>query len=454
MATKPKIVTLTNSSVDILNVIRNNATINYQNYVPLATPNADSIREIGAVIMDNPQLQNEFLSALVNRIGRVLITSKMYENPWAMFKKGLLDFGETIEEIFVNIAKPYQFDPAVAESNLFKREIPDVRSAFHIMNYQKYYKTTIQNDQLRQAFLSWQGITDLIAKIVDSMYTGANYDEFQTMKYMLAKHVLDGRMYPVTIPTVSDTNMKTIVSTIKGVSNNYEFMSSKYNLAGVQNYSMKSDQYLLINSKFDATMDVEVLASAFNVDKAEFAGKRVLVDSFGSLDIDRLNILFAGDPTYTEISETDLEALDAIPCILVDKDWFMIFDNYFNFTEQYNGEGLYWNYWYHVWKTFSVSPFANNALFIPGTPAVTSVTVSPASATVKAGQNIALSAVVQTEYFAPQSVDWTSNTDDVTVNKSGVVTVGADVVAGTQITITATSTYDSKKSGTSTITVE
>jgi hypothetical protein len=454
MATKPKIVTLTNSSVDILNVIRNNATINYQNYVPLATPDADSIREIGAVIMDNPQLQNEFLSALVNRIGRVLITSKMYENPWSMFKKGLLEFGETIEEIFVNIAKPYQFDPAVAESNLFKREIPDVRSAFHIMNYQKYYKTTIQNDQLRQAFLSWQGITDLIAKIVDSMYTGANYDEFQTMKYMLAKHVLDGRMYPVTIPTVSDTNMKTIVSTIKGVSNNYEFMSSKYNLAGVQNYSMKADQYLLINSKFDATMDVEVLASAFNVDKAEFAGKRVLVDSFGSLDIDRLNILFKDDPTYTEISATDLEALDAIPCILVDKDWFMIFDNYFNFTEQYNGEGLYWNYWYHVWKTFSVSPFANNALFIPGTPKVTKVTVSPATATVKAGQKIALSAVVQTEYFAPQSVDWTSNTDDVTVNKSGVVTVGADVVAGTQITITATSTYDSKKSGTSTITVE
>lgn len=454
MATKPKIVTLTNSSVDILNVIRNNATINYQNYVPLATPDADSIREIGAVIMDNPQLQNEFLSALVNRIGRVLITSKMYENPWSMFKKGLLEFGETIEEIFVNIAKPYQFDPAVAESNLFKREIPDVRSAFHIMNYQKYYKTTIQNDQLRQAFLSWQGITDLIAKIVDSMYTGANYDEFQTMKYMLAKHVLDGRMYPVTIPTVSDTNMKTIVSTIKGVSNNYEFMSSKYNLAGVQNYSMKADQYLLINSKFDATMDVEVLASAFNVDKAEFVGKRVLVDSFGSLDIDRLNILFAGDPTYTEITATDLEALDAIPCILVDKDWFMIFDNYFNFTEQYNGEGLYWNYWYHVWKTFSVSPFANNALFIPGTPKVTKVTVSPATATVKAGQNIALSAVVQTEYFAPHSVDWTSDTDGVTVNKSGVVTVGANVAAGTQITITATSTYDSKKIGTSTITVE
>lgn len=453
MATKPKIVTLTNSSVDILNVIRNNATINYKNYVPVATADTESIREIGAIIMDSPQLQNEFLSALVNRIGRVLVTSKMYDNPWSMFKKGTLEFGETIEEIFVNIAKPFQFDPNVAETNLFKREIPDVRSAFHIMNYQKYYKTTIQNDQLRQAFLSWQGITDLIAKIVDSMYTGANYDEFQTMKYMLAKHILNGRMYPVTIPAVTEANMKSIVSTIKGVSNNYEFMSNKYNVAGVQNFSKKNDQYLLINSNFDATMDVEVLASAFNMDKTQFAGQRVLVDSFGSLDIERLNILFADDPTYTEISESDLQALDTIPCVLVDRDWFMIFDNFYNFTEQYNGEGLYWNYWYHVWKTFSVSPFANNALFIPGIPTVSSVTVSPANATVKAGQTISLSAVVQTEYFAPQSVDWTFDTDGVTVSKGGLVTVGSDVSPDTSVTITATSVYDNEKSGTCTITV-
>ena len=452
MAVKPHIVTLTNSSVDILNVIRNNATQNYKDYVPVATPDAESIREIGAIIMDYPALQNEFLSALVNRIGRVLVTSKMYENPWAMFKKGMLEFGETIEEIFVNIAKPYQFDPAVAESTVFKREIPDVRSAFHIMNYQKYYKATIQNDQLRQAFLSWQGITDLIAKIVDAMYTGANYDEFQTMKYMLAKHIINGQLYPVTIPTVETANMKAIVSTIKSVSNKFEFLSPKYNLAGVQTHTKKTDQYLLINSKFDAEMDVEVLASAFNMDKAEFAGHRVLVDSFGDLDIDRLNVLFADDPTYTEIGEADLQALDAIPAIMVDKDWFMIFDNFYNFTEQYNGEGLYWNYWYHVWKTFSVSPFANNALFIPGTPAVTSVTVSPATANVSAGQRVQLSAVVQTTDFAPQSVVWSvTSGNNVTVNQSGTVDIGADATG--EIVITATSVYDSTKSGKATLTV-
>lgn len=453
MAVKPKIVTLTNSSVDILNVIRNSATSNYQNYVPQATTSAESIKEIGAIIMDSPQLQNEFLSALVNRIGRVVITSKMYENPWSMFKKGLLEFGETIEEIFVNIAKPFQFDPQVAESTIFKREIPDVRTAFHIMNYKKFYKATVQNDQLRQAFLSWQGITDLIAKIVDSLYTGANYDEFLTMKYMLAKHILNGRMYPITVPTVVAENMKTIVSTIKGASNKYEFLSPTFNMTGVQTSTKKTDQYLIINSNFDAIMDVEVLASAFNMDKAQFSGQRVLVDSFGALDLPRLAILFADDPTYTEFTEAQLLALDTIPCLIVDKDFFMIYDNFFNFTEQYNGEGLYWNYWYHVWKTFSVSPFANNALFIPGTPTVTSVSISPATATVVAGQTLSISATVVTDKFAPQVVVWSSDTAGVTVNRGGLVTVGADVVVGTTATVTATSQYDATKKDTCVITV-
>lgn len=454
MPVKPKIVTLTNVSVDILNAIRNNASTNYREHVPMATSDADSIREIGAVIMDYPALQNEFLSALVNRIGRVLLTSKTYDNPWAMFKKGMLEFGESIEEVFVNIAKPFQFDPAVAESQVFKRQIPDVRSAFHIMNYQKFYKTTVENDRLRQAFLSWQGITDLIAKVVDSLYTGANYDEFITMKYMLARHILNGRMYPVSIPAVTTANMKTIVSAIKGVSNKFEFMSSNYNIAGVMNTSKKNEQYMLINSDFDAVMDVEVLASAFNMDRAEFAGRRVLVDSFGSLDVDRLNELFKDDPTYVQISQDELNALNEIPAVLVDKDWFMIFDNYNNFTEQYNGEGLYWNYWYHVWKTFSVSPFANNALFIPGTPAVTSVTVTPSALTVEAGQSVGLTVDVVTEYFAPKTVTWSSNTEGVTVNAGGVVIVGESVSPDTVATITATSTYDTKVKGTCTLTVK
>lgn len=451
MPTKPQVKTLNANSVEILNTLRANASPNYQDMIPYAEGSLDSVREIGAIIMQYPALQNEFLSALVNRIGMVLVTSKLYRNPWAFMKQGMLEFGETIEEIFVNIAKPFEFNQERAETTIFKREIPDVRAAFHVMNYTKFYKATISNDQLRQAFLSWNGITDLISRIVDAMYTGANYDEFITMKYLLAKHLIAGNIYANQIDTVSTDNMKSIVATIKGVSNSLEFLSNKYNYNGVETYTNKSDQYILINAKFDATMDVEVLASAFNMDKAEFMGRRVLVDSFGNLDNARLKLLFAEDPNYTEISEDDLQALDNIPAVMVDRYFFMIFDNFYNFTEQYNGEGLYWNYWYHTWKTFSISPFHNAVAFVPGAPTITSVTVEPSTASGAVGSTIQLSAEVVSTNFAPKTVTWSSNSESVTVNSNGLVTIGTGATGS--VTITATSTYDTTKSGTCTITV-
>lgn len=456
MPTQPKNKKLAANTVDILNVIRNNATHNYKDYVPEASEDIDSIRAIGNIIMSMPNLQNEFISSLVNRIAMVLITSKSYENPWRFFKKGLLEYGETVEDIFVNLAKVNSFDQETAEDEVFKREKPDVRAAFHTMNYQKFYKVTISDRELRQAFLSLDGVTDLIAKIVESVYTSANYDEFLVMKYMLAQAILDGRLYVEEIAQVSAANMKSIASKLKSVSNKLEFMTNKYNIAGVMTHSVKADQYLLVDADFDATMDVEVLASAFNMTKAEFLGNRVLCDSFGDLDTDRLAEIFEGDDTYVEITSEQLTALKAIPAVLVDRNFFMIFDNMFEFTENYNGQGLYWNYFYHTWKTFSMSPFANSIVFVAGEPSITSVTVTPATATTGKGQKLNLDAVVVTANFAPQSVVWsvdsTSAADGVKINIYGELSVPADASVET-ITVTATSTFDSTKTGTATITV-
>ena len=107
MPTKPEVQTLNANSVQILNAIRNEAPSSYRDYVLVAENNTASIRRIGEIIMQYQPLQNDFLKALVNRIGRVLITSKLYSNPWADFKKGMLEFGETVEEVFVNLAKPH-----------------------------------------------------------------------------------------------------------------------------------------------------------------------------------------------------------------------------------------------------------------------------------------------------------------------------------------------------------
>lgn len=449
MPTVPKTQKLNASSVDILNAIRNSATTNYRDFVPTAKNTAESIRSIGEIIMQYTPLQNEFLNALVNRIARVIITSKMYSNPLAMFKKGLIDFGETIEEIFVNIANPHQYDVEESENKVFAREIPDVRAAFHTLNYKKFYKQTIQNKDLNQAFLSWDGITDLISKIVNAMYTAANYDEFVTTKYMLAKAILDGRLSAI---TVDANDVKGAVTKIKGVSNALTFMSNNYNVAGVQTFTDKNDQYLLVNSQFDSEIDVEVLASAFNMSKAEFMGHRILIDGFGTLDVARLNALFKDDPNYTEPAQETLTALNAIPAVLVDKNFFMIFDNMYEFTENYNGQGLYWNYFYHTWKTFSMSPFANALVFVPAVPSVKSVTVSPTAITCKKGQSVQLSVKVVTENYAPKTVNWKSNTDGVTVDINGHVTVATSVTATTAV-ITATSTFDNTKSGTCTVTI-
>ena len=456
MATKPKIVTLSNNSVDVLNAIRNSASINYRDYVPIATADADSIREIGATIMDYPALQNEFLNALVNRIGRVILTSKSYQNPWAMFKKGFLEFGETIEEVFTNLAKPFQFDPAVAENEIFKREIPDVRSAFHVLNYQKFYKATVSQEQLRMAFMSWDGVTSLISSIVESMYTAANYDEFITMKYLLCKRMLSGEMYWAT-PSDMPLETKEIVKSIRMNSDNLTFLSPKYNIAGVYNSTEKNNQYIIIPSSILAEIDVEVLAAAFNMDKVDFMGHVVLVDSFTDIDTARLNELFKDDPTYTEFGERDIQALNLAAAVLVDKDFFMIFDNLQNFTENYNGQGLYWNYFYHVWKTFSTSPYANAILFTAGGEAdwgAARVVVTPNAATVLPGQSVQLKAnlMVNTP-FVSKAIDWESSSNYATVNKNGVVTVLSTATKGTTITITAKAHANPDTTGTATITV-
>lgn len=450
MPTRPSKVTLDTNVMNILNALRNNASNNYKDYVPPMT-DVSELKQIGKIIMDVPALQNEFLSALINRIALVTVTSKMFDNPWAMFKRGFLEYGETIEEIFVDLIRVFEFDAETAETELFKRVAPDVRAAFHVMNYKKFYKVTIERQKLARAFLSASGMNDLITYIMNAIYVSASYDEFLTMKYLLARNILNCRMYPVEIDAVSEANMKSIVTTIKGTSNLIEFPSRKYNPAGVFQHTPKSEQYIIIDTQFDASMDVNVLASAFNMDKADFMGRRISIDGFGNLDNDRLAELFADDPYYVEVTAEEQAALNEIPLALVDNNFFMIYDNLNEFREVENGQGLYWNYFFHQWKTFSTSPFSNALLYVPATPAVTSVEVTPASATAAAGTSLALTTTVVTTGYAPQTVTYSSDNDGVTITEGGVVQIDKDAT-GTA-TITVTSTFDSTKSDTVALTI-
>jgi hypothetical protein len=402
--------------------------------------------------MEQNMLQNSFLSALMNRIGLTIITSKSYTNPWNMFKKGKLEFGETVEVIFVSMAKAYQYNPDDAENTLFKQYKPDVSSAFHRMNFAKFYPVTVSKEQLGQAFLSLSGVTDLISRVTESMYTGMEYDEFIVMKYLLARMALQGKITPINIPAVNKTNLPDIVTAIKTVSNNFEYMRNDYNMAGVMTKSMKTEQYIILTSSFESQMDVELLATSFHMDKADFMGHRVGVDSFSQIDSDRLAIIFADDPAYIPLTSDELTELSSLPALIIDRDFFMIFDNLQEMTDVANPKGLYWNYFLHVWKTFSVSPFANAVLFTTLTPAVTAVNVSPATASGSKGTKMLLTSTVTATGFANEDVIWSVNSTKSVVTPDGQLTIAKDETAST-LTVTATSVFDGTKNDTATITV-
>lgn len=422
----------------------------------------NGLHAIGQMVTEFKPTRNAFVDTLVNRIAMVIVTSRTWQNEWSMFKRGTMDLGESIEEVFVNIARPFQFNPDRAEKTLFRREFPDVRVTFHRMNYQKYYKVTISQQQLRTAFLAWSGISDLVTRIVDSLYTGMNYDEYIVMKYMLCRAVLNGGIggYKVSDFT-SNSNLGDLIASVKGVANNMRFLSPKYNAAGVMNATEPSELYCFIDTMLDARVDVNVLAAAFNMDKTEFIGRRVLVDGWNNHDKARLALLFEDDEDYAPFTTTELNVLAGIGAIVCDRDIWMVFDNLQEMENVNNGEGLYWNYWLHVWRTFSMSPFANAVAFTKDTFTITSVTVTYADGTeiddqedpeVKKGRSIQLAADVAGTGTYNGAVTWslTGAEESGTYIMGGTLRVATNETASS-VTVTATSVADPSKSGTATI---
>ncbi len=352
------------STLDILNVIRENAGYEYQNTVPKVTKATD-IPAVGQIIYGDPAIANKFINALVNRIAMVRVQSATFNNPYSVLKKGYIEFGETIEEIFVGIAKVVEYTPEKGEEREFKRTLPDVRSVFHIMNWRTMYPVTIQDEDLKQAFLSLDGVTDLIAKIVDQVYTGAEYDEFLLFKYLLIKAISHGKMKPLSVG--DGTNPKDSAKAFRGTSNLLTFMKDSYNEQGVVTSTPKSRQVIFMDAKFNAEFDVDVLASAFNMDKADFMGRLFLIDDFTTFDNKRFEEIRKNSTGIEEVTPQELALLADVNAVLLDEEWFQVYDNNNRFTEKYVASGLYWNYFYHTWKTVSYSPFANAVVFVKDT---------------------------------------------------------------------------------------
>lgn len=470
MAVKPTKAELNAKTPEILNTIRESIGGDFQEGTPhvlsageemadgvMATSNDSlmSIRAFGQAIMSNVGWQNAFLSELLNRIGLVIISSKSYQNPWANLKRGRLEYGEVIEDIFINICEPYNYDPEVAESQVEKRVKPDVEAMLYRINSQIFYKQTIEQVTLRQAFTSSTGVVNLITGIIDAMYTAMEYDERLAMKYILVQRILNGTMYKQIIPT--NATSEQLITAVKTVSNLLMTPSRKYNSAGVLNYALKNDQYVFVTSAFDAQSGVEVLAKAFNVDYVQFSGRYIVLDdfSFTTDELARLDIIFADEPSYVRPTSQQLTKLKEVPLVTVDKDFFMVYDVEQYFDMRRNQQGLYENNFLHVWKVYASGYFANAVMYVETEPTVTSVAVAPSQATMPKGSSLTMKATVTASDFADKTVHWevTGGGTDVTINeKTGVLTIGNNATAQAY-TVKAVSNGDPEKSGSATITV-
>ena len=456
MARKPRKLErdLTGNSVDVLNAIRNGASTDYQKAVPYATNDAGVIRKIGSVLLDFPLLYNEFINGLVNRVGKVIFASNQYwKNPFGWANKGVLDYGETVEDIFVDIAKPHQFDPAVAEQDWMKREVPDVKAVFHTLNYTKFYKSTIQDVDIRKAFTNASGVERLISEVIGSMYKAAEYDLYQAVRYLIGINIFDGMVTAVEVdqPTTVQ-NLENVVSVARAIRSELEFPSRKWNTMKVLNETPIERLRFFISTSLNAVMDVKVLANAFNMDKAEFLGKKVILPPWKDLDVERLDMLFAGETGYHHFTESELASLDNIVAFIVDEEWFQIYDSYIeSHTSPLNGEGLYYNNWYHVQKILSASPFRNAIMLVGTEQKIDSVTLNISDVTLPVNGSVTAMATVTTTGFAPKTLIYTSNNPEVaTVDASGTITA---VSTGSAV-ITATSKFDSSKTATVNVTVE
>lgn len=421
-----------NNNVDILNAIRNDASQEFADAIPVAT--GDNVREVGRLIMSDQNYTNEFMMALINRIGRTLITSKSWNNPLKQYKQGLLEMGEVVQEIFVNAVEERIYSMYDAENNVFKVAIPDIRAAYYAINSQKVYKATINESMLAQAFLSRNGLEDLVSKIMTRMELQDEDYEFKVMQNCIKEAATKGQLYPVVLqnaPT-DESSSKELVRQARAMFSKMKYPSTEYNFAGVKNLSNPEDIMLIITSDIEAILDVEVLAKAFNMEKAEFLGH------------------------LTVIPKMPVENCYAIIC---DKNWWKTFDNKITTQSIYNTEGLYYNLTFHHWATYHYSPFENAIIFTTAASTITSVSITQTAinaqpdttvnipvevvATGQASQTVVFEATTGSQYIAEMTSD----------GKSCNVKIRPDATIGATITIQAKSNFDKTKTATATITI-
>jgi len=415
-------------SSTILNAIRNEASAFYKERVPEA--NAENLGMVQTAIYDYESTRNEYASAIIDKIAFSEIDNMSFTNKLSVLKSASYQYGKDIEELWVDLVKDIGYNVADSAETLFKRYKPEILSCFHTLNRTSVYPITIEEEILTRAFTSETGYGDMMASLVATMQTSDEIDEFLYFKNLINANIIEGKVRTVTVaPVVDKATAENLVIEILNESNLYEFPKTIFNYANIVNSCKKESQVLLINTRVKGRLNVQVLATAFNMSKADFETMEITLDDFGS----------------------DSEKVVAMLC---DKKWFKVRDRLRTFRNVINGKGLYTNRFYHVHQSISSSPFYNATVFIEASPTLTSIDLKPSTVSLSAGESRSFTVeAVGTNNPSSKcvySVD--GNSDSTFITKTGLLVLGDDEDKST-ITVTAKSTFDETITDTATITL-
>ena len=339
--------------------------------------------EVARLFDDNPNLKNEFINTLTNKVTKTLIFSKAFENPLQMLKQGALEYGDTIEQVFCRMSSMKNMDEhwegsTTTEGDLIKPVKPSARVQYISKNVAKKFKHSISDKQLRKAFHNEEGLYKMIMEIVTQVVTKINYEEMNMMLNTLCRAV-DGvtyegvdfiqgkpdvhKMYAKEVVGY-ESNPQQLVEDIRAIVGDLKFPSTKYNMSGELTYTNTDDLVLVTLPSVNAKIDVNVLAHAFNVSNTDL-NVRVI-------EVPHLNVKGVGGQYTTDdadILQTVQTTNSALPtgkkpiAVLMDKDFLQIWDTWQGAGTFYNAEQEYVNYFASREYIMACALFSNSILF-------------------------------------------------------------------------------------------
>lgn len=420
---------------EIMNSMRAYMSTGYQDRIPVATQ--ENIAGLYETIMTYDGIRNEFISSLVNLIALQRIETLYFRNPLSDLKDAPMRYGDTEEEIFVNMVTAQEFDPYAGPEKLFGFYDSAVMAAYHKVNHDAQYPITITFDNLRRAFLSEYGIRDMINVKTESLVSSEQWDEYRCMLSLIDSAYASGQIFPVTIadPT-NQANMEESVIAVRTYAQKIRFPNPAFNIAGAQSAANANAVYCFITPELDARLDVNVLAYAFNMAKADIELRKIVIDQFRN---------------------------PALKMVIFDERWFKVRDQYKIMTSNNgNGAALTWNYFYTVAEMFSYSPFFPIIAFTTEKFDVTAVTVTAVTDAV-AGNVVPITALASTttsgsnaQQYLTYTVSGQTSTKTAFIPGTNQLMIGKDEKTY-QLTVTVTSRYSgyfgTDVSGTATVTI-